>query len=201
MHLKVWYAHAQTLNFRMRQCINVQKNFCVSENLYAQRIKKAWLEVKRRRHVPKNATIFDSHIMKRNERSPTWHVFVLSWIRIQILAAAHLIKFNKLFDYYSELPFWRMTLRLLRTLLIRSEGCHFSPYCSTKYRVLTTRVHGVFGGGGTTCLYLHAIRSRPKVGVYIPVTLKFWPGGGTSPPSPPTPTYGFDSTLNIFMYC
>jgi len=33
-------AYAQTLNFRMRQCINVQKNFCVSENLYALRIKK-----------------------------------------------------------------------------------------------------------------------------------------------------------------
>jgi len=34
-------AYAQTLNFRMRQCINFQKKFCVSENLYAQRIKKA----------------------------------------------------------------------------------------------------------------------------------------------------------------
>jgi len=31
--------------------------------------------------------------------------------------------------------------------------------------------------GGTSCLYLNAISSRPKVGVYIPVTLKFWPGG------------------------
>jgi len=40
--------------------------------------------------------------------------------------------------------------------------------------------------GGTSCLYLHAIRSRPKVGVYIPVTLKFWPGG-TSPPPPSPP--------------
>jgi len=36
-------AYAQTLNFRMRQCINVQKIFCVSENLYAQRIKKSLL--------------------------------------------------------------------------------------------------------------------------------------------------------------
>jgi len=46
---------------------------------------------------------------------------------------------------------------------------------------------GFFLGGGTSCLYLHARRSRPKVGVYIPVKLKFWPGGR---PVPPTPTYG-----------
>jgi len=46
--------------------------------------------------------------------------------------------------------------------------------------LMTTRVLGGFflgGGLGDT------IRSRPKVGVYIPVTLKFWPGG-TSPPPP-----------------
>jgi len=44
-----------------------------------------------------------------------------------------------------------------------------------------TRVLGGVFGGGTSCLYLHAIRSRPKVGVYIPVTLKFCP----PPPVPP----------------
>jgi len=49
--------------------------------------------------------------------------------------------------------------------------------------VSTTRVRGGVSGG-TSCLYLHAISSRPKVGVYIPVTLKFWPWG-TIPPSPP----------------
>jgi len=51
-------AYAQTLNFRMRQCINVQKNFCVSENLYAQRIKKACPMDKIRILIVQNGQIF-----------------------------------------------------------------------------------------------------------------------------------------------
>jgi len=52
-------------------------------------------------------------------------------------------------------------------------------------QVGTTRVlGGFFLGGGTSCLYLHAIRSRPTDRGYIPVTLKFWPGGDQPPQSP-----------------
>jgi len=41
---------------------------------------------------------------------------------------------------------------------------------------------GVFSGGRGSCLNLHFISSRPKVGVYIPVKLKFWPLGASPPP-------------------
>jgi len=54
----------------------------------------------------------------------------------------------------------------------------------TAYHTNNVRPH-VCLGGGTSCLYLHAIRSRPKVGVYIPVTLKFWPWRGPVPPQSP----------------
>jgi len=47
--------------------------------------------------------------------------------------------------------------------------------------------------GGTSCLYLHAIRCRSG-GDQSPHTLNSWPGG-TSPPSPPTPTCVYNKFL------
>jgi len=70
----------------------------------------------------------------------------------------------------------RIFLTVLTSMVLHSGTV---KCVSILHNDVTTRVlGGILGGGGTSCLYLHAIRSRPKVGVYIPVTLKFLPGGG-----------------------
>jgi len=56
---------------------------------------------------------------------------------------------------------------------------------------IAVEVHIFFWWGGDQLPIPTRYKLSAKVGVYIPVTLKFWPWG-TSTPSPPTPTYGVE---------
>jgi len=65
-----------------------------------------------------------------------------------------------------------------------SDGVRLTFRSESAQLVWRTRVlGGFFWGEGTSCLYLHAISSRPNVGVYVPVT--------------PAPTYGLKSEHNF----
>jgi len=122
-----------------------------------------------------------------SQSDSTYTLCVRKWGRTVTSEMKTMIRVRRRQHWRSHMPRARMgdLMAVMRSMLTITANLKVFPklkFCK-KNICDHTCAWGVWGG--TNCLYLHAIRLRPKVGVYIPVTLKFWPGGGPAPPPRP----------------